>query len=638
MTNFTHLEQKAKLLRKLILTSTTAAGSGHVTSSFSAVELGVVLFDKYFTYNLDNPLDIANDRFVLSKGHASPLFYALYAMSGAFPLEDLQTLRKLGSHLEGHPTPNFKYTDAATGSLGQGLSVGNGLAYYLKNQRSIPIESGSKIKDQKTPKVFVMVGDGECAEGQIWEAANFASYHKLSNLVVIADINRLGQSQETMFGHHMDEYRLRFEAFGFETAVINGHDFAQIDKALENAAARENDRPFIILAETVKGKGVSFLEDKDGWHGKALKKEDLEKALVELGEVDESVRFSLKKPKPVILENRESDSIESRTKRDPIAALQDDIQFKKGEGVGTREVYGKVLAHLAGEDERIFSLDADMKNSTFSEDFLKAYPERFIECFIAEQNMVSVAVGLARLGRKPFVSTFASFFTRAADQIRMAAVSRANIAFVGAHVGVSIGEDGPSQMGLEDISLFGTIPDSIVLQPSDVVSMTKLIPHLLSHEHISYLRMLRPKTPVLYESGEEFVVGGAKVLRQSEDDVLTVAATGITVHEALKAQEMLAKEDIHIRVVDCYSIKPVDKKTLQLCISQTLKPIIITVEDHFEHGGFGDFVLSALSDSGATIVKMAVDHISRSGSKDELLSDAKIDAVSIVQTVKNLLD
>lgn len=647
MTNFTHLEQKAKLLRKLILTSTTAAGSGHATSSLSAVELGTVLFDKYFTYDLSNPLEIANDRFVLSKGHASPLFYALYSMSGAFPIADLKTLRKFDSPLEGHPTSHFKYTDAATGSLGQGLSVGNGLAYLLKNQK---LPQGhylqrrvAKVKNQRTSRVFVMLGDGECAEGQIWEAANFASYHKLHNLVVIADINRLGQSQETMFGHHMDQYRRRFEAFGFETVVINGHDFAQIDKALEKATTREADHPFIILAETVKGKGISFLEDKNGWHGKALKKEELEKALVELGEVDESERFELRKPS--VTEKRSRPESDSGVPTRGLASLEVSrtlprmtIDFQKGEEVGTREVYGKILASLGEQDQRIYSLDADMKNSTFSEDFLKAFPDRFIECFIAEQNMVGVAMGLSRLGEKPFVSTFASFLVRAADQIRMAAISNANIAFVGAHVGVSIGEDGPSQMGLEDIALFGTIPDSIVLQPSDAVAMTKLIPHLLSHEHISYIRMLRPKTPVLYGSEEEFVVGGSKILRTSDEDVLTVAGTGITVHEALKAAEMLSRENIHIRVVDCYSIKPVDKTTLQLCLSETLKPIIVTVEDHFEHGGFGDFVLAALNTSGGVVHKMAVDHISRSGTKEELLSDGKIDANAIVQMVRNLLD
>lgn len=613
MSDYSLWEQQAKLLRKLILTSTTAAGSGHATSSLSSTDLMTVLFDRHFTYDLENPLKITNDRFVMSKGHASPLFYALYAMSGALPLEELQTLRKFGSELEGHPTPHFKYTDAATGSLGQGLSVGSGLAYLLKQK-------------QLDSRVYVLLGDGEIAEGQVWEAANFASYHKLNNLIAIADINRLGQSQETMFGHHMKQYEERFKGFGFETIVINGHDFTQIEGAFEKALAHTSEQPFIILAETIKGKGVSFLEDKDGWHGKALKKEDMEKALVELGEVDESVRFSLRKPHETnVVEPQVSD-----------AAVELPV-LNKGEEIGTREVYGKTLSILAEAHPHIYALDGDMKNSTYSEDFMKAYPDRFIECFIAEQNMVSVAVGLSRLKMKPFVSTFASFMTRAADQIRMAAISRANIAFIGAHVGVSIGEDGPSQMGLEDIALFGAIPDTIIFQPSDALSMTKVIPHVLSYHGISYVRMMRPKVPVLYDETEDFVIGGSKILKQSADDDLTVAATGITVHEALKAQVELEKRGIKIRVVDCYSIKPVDTDTLLNCLKETKQKIIITVEDHFMHGGFGDIVLNVVAGSGATVAKLAVDHISRSGKPAELLADARIDANAIIESVTNLL-
>lgn len=613
MNDFSTWEKQAKFLRKLILTSTTAAGSGHVTSSFSATELGTVLFDKYFTYDLSEPLSLTNDRFVMSKGHASPLFYGLYALAGAMPVEELQTLRKFGSELEGHPTPHFKYTDAATGSLGQGLSVGNGLAYLLKQKK---IDA----------KVYVMLGDGEIAEGQIWEAANFASFHKLNNLIVIADINRLGQSQETMFGHHMHDYEERFKAFGFETIIINGHDLAQIDDAYTKAVEYKSEKPFIILAETVKGKGISFLEDKDGWHGKALKKEEMDKALEELGEVDESVRFTLRKPKEVkVIEQLE------KTKEVTLPVL------KKDEEIGTREVYGKTLSVLATAHPHIYALDADMKNSTYSEDFLKTYPDRFIECFIAEQNMVSVSVGLSRLNIKPFVSTFASFLIRAADQIRMASISQANIAFIGAHVGVSIGEDGPSQMGLEDIALFGTIPGSIIFHPADAVSMPKVLPHVLSYHGISYIRMLRPKVPVLYDTSEDFTIGGSKVLRSSDRDDLTIAATGITVHEALKAQTELEKNGIYARVIDCYSIKPVDKDTLLTSLKSTKKPVIVTVEDHFTHGGFGDIVNEALAGSGATVAKLAVGHISRSGKPAELLADARIDATAIVESITNLL-
>ncbi len=611
MSDYSSWERKAKLLRVLSLESTTAAGSGHPTSCLSSTDLMTVLFDSYFSYDLDNPLNLNNDRLVFSKGHASPLFYSLYAIAGAFPLKSLETLRKFDSDLEGHPTPRFKYTDAATGSLGQGLSVGAGMAYVMK--------------EQNDAKVYVLLGDGELAEGQIWEAANFASYYKLHNLIAIADINRLAQSQETMFGHHVKQYENRFRAFGFETVVIDGHNFKEIEGAFNDATSNKGGKPFIIIAKTDKGHGVSFLQDKDNWHGKALKKEELEKALSELGSVDRSLRFELKKPLPPETEG---------TSKPPNMIS---LNYEKDTEVATREVYGKELSELGKIDSAVMALDGDVKNSTFSQDFLKDHPRQFIECFIAEQNMVSVAVGLSRLGKKPFVSTFAAFLTRASDQIRMAALSDATICFTGSHVGVSIGEDGASQMGLEDISLFGTIPDSVVVQPSDAVSTAKLLRQLYLNKGISYMRTLRPKTPVLYEVDEDFSIGGSKILRHSTADVLTVVATGITVVEALKAQEQLDEEGIKVRVVDCYSIKPVDKNTLEKCLQETKLRTIITVEDHFIHGGLGDFALEALSQSNATIKKLGVDHISRSGTKDELLSDAKIDAAAIIAAIKALL-
>lgn len=613
------MEQKAKLLRKLSLISTTEAGSGHPTSCLSAADLGAVLFEKYFHYDLENPLDIHNDRFVLSKGHAAPLFYALYGMSGAFPLDDLKDLRKLSSNLEGHPTPHFKYTDAATGSLGQGLSIAAGMAYVSQ-------------KEKLGFKTFVMLGDGEMAEGQIWEAANFASHNSLQDLVVIADVNRLGQSDPTMFEHQMEKYVARFEAFGFEVVSIDGHNISEIDKAFASAVTNTSNKPFAIIARTFKGRGISFLEDKDNWHGKALKKEDLQKALEELGEVDDSLRFELGKP-AVILEGSEG-SIQSGTK-DSSTLSQNDMIFDKE--IATREVYGQMLAKLGVVDKRIYAIDGDMKNSTFSQDFLKAHPDRFIEGYIAEQNMVGVAVGISRLGKIPFVSTFSAFLTRACDQIRMAAVSQANISFCGSHVGVSIGEDGPSQMGLEDIAMFGAIPDSIIFQPSDGMSTAKVLPLIAKHKGISYIRTLRPKTPILYKNDDQFEIGGSKILRSSSEDLVTIIATGITVHEALKAHEALEQEGIHVRIVDCYSIKPIDQKTLKLCLSETMKPIIVTVEDHFSHGGMGDFVLEALAHENAHVEKLAVTHISRSGTPVELLRDAQIDAGSIVSTVKRLL-
>ncbi|MBI2431208.1 MAG: transketolase [Candidatus Levybacteria bacterium] len=602
-------KQKSTLIRKWALVSTSEVGSGHPTSCMSAADLATVLFDKYFTYDIQNPKNPFNDRFILSKGHASPLLYTLFAMSGGLEIEELKTLRKFGSRLEGHPSPNFPYAEVTTGSLGQGLSIGAGMA----------------LAGQDSQKVYVLLGDGELAEGSVWEAANFASFYRLHNLIAIADINGLGQSQETMFDHHLDEYIQRFSAFGWEVIAINGHDFSEVDKAFSLAIGNKSDKPFVIVAKTEKGKGVSFLEGKDGWHGKPLKKEELEDALEELGDVSDDLRFTLRLP-----QEKKVSSIKYQVSSIP-------INYKKGEEIATREVYGENLARLADKNPFIYALDGDVKNSTYSQDFKKVHPERFIECFIAEQNMVGVATGLSTLGKVPFVSTFAAFLTRAFDQIRMAALSMANVKFVGSHAGVSIGEDGPSQMGLEDMAMFGALPNSVVLHPADAVSTAKLLPQMVSHIGISYLRMLRAKTPVLYDVKEEFKIGGSKIIRKSKHDKLTIVAAGITVHEALRAYETLKKENILVRVVDCYSIKPIDKKTIEQCINETRKPIIITVEDHFDHGGLGDFVLSAVSETGAHVEKLAVRQISRSGTKDELLNYAGICAKHIVEKVKSLI-
>jgi len=607
----TDLEEKAKLVRKWCLVSTTEAGSGHPTSCLSAADITTVLFDRYFTYDLDNPLNLYNDHFVLSKGHAAPLLYTLFGMAGAYPLEELKTLRKLGSRFEGHPVPKYKYADAATGSLGQGLSVGAGLALAAKREGY-----GSKT--------YVLTGDGELAEGQIWEAANFAAHEKLDNLVVILDINRLGQSQETMFGHNVKEYVKKFKAFDFEVMAINGHNYEQIDQALQ-ATQKPTGKPFAIIAKTFKGYGVSFLKNKDGWHGKALKKEELEKALKGLGPINDDLRFDLKKPGQTKLPRRSG------------ATPATTSNFEQGKEYATREVFGDVLTQLGDANNEIYALDGDVMNSTFTQTFKKSHAERFVECYIAEQNMVSVAAGLSRMGKIPFVATFAAFLTRAADQIRMARVSEANIKFVGSHVGVSIGEDGPSQMGLEDISLFGTVPDCVVLQPCDAVSTAQLVPEMITHDGFAYMRTLRPKTSLLYKNEDIFSIGGSKVLRQSDNDVLTVSASGITVFEALKAADELQKENISIRVVDCYSIHPVDADTLKKCLNETKQKIIITVEDHFEHGGLGDFVAAALSDDQGQVIKMAVQKISQSGTMGELLNDAGIDAGHIIARVRDIL-
>lgn len=634
MVVLSELQKKAALVRKWCLASTTTAGSGHPTSCLSAADLMTVLFSDYFKYDIANPQNSLNDRLIFSKGHAAPLLYTLFALSGAFDPKELLTLRKLGSRLEGHPTPEFPYAEVATGSLGQGLSIGAGMAFALRAQ----VES-AKLKVESLPRVYVLLGDGEMAEGSVWEAANFASYYKLNNLVAIVDVNRLGQSQETMFGDKVQEYVNRLSSFGWETAVIDGHNFEKIDKAFGSAVRNASNKPFVIVAKTKKGKGVSFLENKDGWHGKALKKEELEKVLVELGEIDESLRFSLsaRGPAPTFPMSARSSLASSNELRAHGSPSRVTPRYELGQEIATREVYGQVLAQLGDQNELIYALDGDVKNSTFSQEFKKAHSDRFIECFIAEQNMVGVALGLAKRGKIPFVSTFAAFLTRGFDQIRMAAQSKANIKFVGSHAGVSIGEDGSSQMGLEDIAMFGAVPNSIILHPCDGVSTAKILPLMLGHSGISYLRTLRPKTPVIYKEEEKFIIGGSKILRQTQSDMLTVVVAGITVHEALKAYELLKKEGILVRIVDAYSIKPLDFKTLQQCVNETMKQWVITVEDHYEHGGLGDFVLSALSETGAKVLKMAVSKIPHSGTKDELLDFAGISVEHIVEKVKSLL-
>ena len=614
MQAYNELQEKAKLIRKWSLISTTEAGSGHPSSCLSAADITAVLFDKYFTYDIARPLKINNDRFVLSKGHAAPLLYTLFGMAGAYPLEELKTLRKFGSRFEGHPVPRYVYAEAATGSLGQGLSVGAGLALLAKRE-NLPFKS------------YVLLGDGESAEGQVWEAANFASFHKLDNLIAILDANRFAQSGETMFGHQIENYVTRFHAFGFETIAIDGHNLEEIDKAFQQAVNNNNGKPFAIIARTLKGKGVSLMEDKGGWHGKALKKEELKKALEELGTTNDALRFQFKKP---------ASGAEASPKAPLAADTSIDISFDPKKEYATREVFGETLTKMGQHNQEIYALDADVKNSTFTDNFLKAIPERFVECYIAEQNMVSVAAGLSRLGKTPFVATFAAFLTRAADQIRMARVSEANIKFVGSHVGVSIGEDGPSQMGLEDIALFGTLPGTAVLQPSDAVSTAKLVPQMAAWPGMAYMRTLRPKTPVLYDDAQDFFIGGSQVLRQSDDDTLTIAATGITVFEALKAADELEKEGIHVRVVDIYSINPIDKSTLIKCLHETKQPTLITVEDHFYHGGMGDFADEAIEELNLRVHKMAVTGISESGTMEQLLNKAGIDASNIVGKVKQL--
>lgn len=607
------LAKLARLVRYYILISTTAAGSGHPTSSLSATDLLTALFFKYFRFDLDRPDYPNNDRLIFSKGHAAPLLYALYAAAGRISKEEILKLRQLESPLEGHPTPRFSYAEAATGSLGQGLSIGVGMALNAKQLDQLPY------------RTFVLLGDGEMAEGSVWEAAQLAAHYKLDNLFALVDVNRLGQSKETMGGHSTAYYADRLRAFGWSVVEIDGHSMPQICDTFEKLMGTFGC-PKAIVAKTLKGKGISFLEDKPGWHGKALSSDDLAKALQELGPVDLKQMGVVGSPESSV-PSRESKTLGSRLR------TQD---YKFGEMAATRKVYGQALARLAESYPEIVALDGDTSNSTFSEIFQQKHPNRYFEMFIAEQNMVGVAAGLSKRGKIPFLSTFAAFFTRAFDQIRMAAVSEANIRCVGSHAGVSIGEDGASQMGLEDLAMFRTVQGSTVLYPSDAVSTEFLVHEMIRRPGIVYLRTSRPATAVLYGPDEKFPTGGSKVLRSSSQDCVTVVGAGITLHEALKAYDLLQKEKISIRVIDLYSVKPIDQATLEKAARET--QAILVVEDHWFDGGIGDAVLSALSEKRSIpLYKMAVQKMPRSGKPQELIELAGLSAAHIVRKVKEII-
>ncbi len=610
MANKENLEKLAKLIRYFILTSTTEAGSGHLTSSLSATDLITgLLFGGVFKFDVDQPGHPNNDRLIFSKGHASPLFYALWASAGKVTEQELLTLRKFGSPLEGHTTIAFTYTEASTGSLGQGLSIGVGMALNAKYIDKLPY------------RTYVLLGDSEMAEGSLWEAIQIAAHYKLDNLAGIIDVNRLGQRGETMYGHDLAAYDKRISSFGWETIVIDGHSIAEILSAYEKTL-HVKDKPVMIIAKTVKGKGVSFIEDKNGWHGKALNREELARGLDELGEVDKSIRGEIPKPEDLKPEER-------------MPQKAKEIFYQPDTPVATRRAYGNALERIFPQFPDMVVLDGEVSNSTYSEIFMKAYPGHFFEMYIAEQNMVGAALGFSRRGKIPFVSTFAAFFTRAFDQIRMSQYSDANIKFSGSHAGVSIGEDGSSQMGLEDIAMFRTILNSVVLYPSDAVSTEKLVEKAVNHKGIVYIRTTRKDTPILYKTDEDFHIGGSKVLRQSDNDVITVAAAGITLHEALSAYEELKKEGIFIRVIDLYSVKPVDKATLKKTGSIT--NAIIVVEDHFAEGGIGEAVRSALADADVPVHSLSVQKMPKSGKPSELLDYEEISKNAIIEKVKEII-
>ncbi len=602
------LRRIAARLRIHSLKMTTRAGSGHPTTCLSMAELAACLFFSEMKYDVKNHAHWANDEFVLSKGHAAPILWAAYAEAGIIPIGSLIDLRQIGSELEGHPTPRMKWVKAATGSLGQGLSVGAGIALAQKLAKS-------------PGRTFVMMGDGECAEGAVWEAANAAVNLRLKNLIAIVDINRLGQSGVTMHGHDMTAYERKFRAFGWDVFKVNGHDVAAILIALKKA--RKAGGPVVLLAKTIKGKGVSFLEDRNGWHGRPLKQEELVRALEEIG------------PMPEI------DS--KRYVRLPGRAVKP--RYRKGldwkgtvysSATATRLAYGIALEKLGRANEWVVALDGDVKNSTYAENFFEAFAERSFQCYIAEQNMVGMGMGLAAKGFVPFLATFSAFLSRAHDQIRMAVYSFANLKFCGSHAGVSIGEDGPSQMGLEDMAIFTPIPGCVVLYPCDAYSTEGCVAAMARHKGISYIRTTRPATPLLYAPEETFVVGGSKVLKKGQGDVAAVIAAGITVFEALKAWEELRKEGLGIRVIDAYSVQPLDRETIAREVSETGGRAVV-VEDHFPGGGLGDAVASALAGQGR-LIHLCIRELPRSGKPAELMDLYGISACHIIQAVKALIE
>jgi len=599
----------ANQLRIHSITATTAAGSGHPTSCCSAADIVSVLFFGQMRYDAKNPHFYNNDRFILSKGHAAPLLYAAWAENGFIPIPELATLRQFTSELEGHPTPRLAFADVATGSLGQGLGVGAGMARAAK-------------LDKLDYNTYVLLGDGEIAEGAVWEAASLAGYYKLNNLIAIVDANRLGQSEATAFGHDIGVYAKRFDAFGWRVETIDGHDIEEIAEVLQGVGL--DDKPLVIIAKTYKGAGVSFLQDKDGWHGKPLNKEEEARAIAELQPSAKSgIGVPIPAPNPL------------PAPANAVPASYPPINYKLGDKIATREAYGTALARIGEADLRIVAIDGDTKNSTFADKFFNKFPERSTECFIAEQNMVGVATGFGARGKVPFASTFATFFTRAYDQIRVAGISQSNIKLVGSHVGVSIGEDGPSQMALEDLAMMRAVIGSTVLYPADAVATEKLLEEMALGKGVYFLRTSRPKTPVIYGNDEKFPVGGAKVLRQNAGDKVTIVSAGVTLFEALKAADQLKSEGVGVTVIDAYSIKPLGKKEI-LAAAQKTNNTVITVEDHYSEGGLGDAVAGELSVDGIKVHKLAVVGMPHSGKAEELLAKFGIDAAGIVKKVKSL--
>jgi transketolase len=608
------LQNVATRLRIDSVRSTTKAGSGHPSTCCSAADIMAVLYCGEMRYDPQDPARPDNDRFILSKGHAAPVLYAAWAEVGIVSREATLTLRELTSDLEGHPTPRLPWVDLATGSLGQGLAAGVGSAL---NARRI----GS---DYRT---YVLMGDGEMAEGSVWEAAQSGQFHQLDSLCAIIDLNGLGQSRETQFGHDADNVAARWTAFGWHALVIDGHDIDAVQQAFASARATSG-QPSVIVARTLKGKGVSLMEGKPGWHGKPLSAEQADVAVAELEAqlVPEggAGRPTIPMPSGVI------------ARPDPATAgAIEPPAYKKGELVATREAYGTGLAKLGVADPRVVALDADVKNSTFTDRFEKVAPDRFYQAFIAEQVMVGMSMGLAARGAIPFATTFAAFLTRASDFVRMAGISGVNAKFAGSHCGVSIGEDGGSQMALEDLAMFRSVPGCAVLYPCDAVSAEKLVAVAAAHDGMAYIRTSRPKTPVIYDAGDSFPVGGSKTLRTSPQDQLTIVTAGVTVFEALKAAEEVEADGIHVRVIDLYSVKPVDAETIVTAGTET--GLLLTVEDHYSAGGIGDAVCEVASPLGLRVQRVAVPGVPRSGTPEELMDINGLSARALAATIRRVV-
>lgn len=619
--NLLFLEHKAYLLRKYSLEMTTKAGSGHPTSCLSAADLVAALFFHAMRYDPEQFDALTNDRFILSKGHASPLLYAAWCEVGVISYQELMNYRTFDSPLEGHPTPRFAYTEVATGSLGMGLSIAVGIC--LDAQR-----------EQRDSRTFVLMGDAEVAEGSVWEAAELAAYYQLHSCIALLDGNRWGQSTQSLHAHDLQKYARKFAAFGWNVLTINGHDMQEIVDALDQARAYTKG-PTIIIAKTYKGYGVQLFEDKPGFHGVPCSQADLPRALQELQQFFPEAAASG-------ADNVRTTSINQQTMLASKPALATQIKlnplYQQNEMVATRKAFGQALVVIGKQNETLVVLDADVQNSTYTQFFHEAFPDRFVECFIAEQTMVGMAVGFARCNKIPFVATFASFLTRAHDQIRMAAIGRIPLRLVGSHVGVSIGQDGPSQMGLEDIAMMAALPESIILYPADATSAQHLTALMVTYTAgVSYMRTTRMATPLLYDAQEQFFVGGCKVVRRYQNAQACIISAGITLHEALKAHDQLQEQGISVCVIDLYSVKPIDRVTIKEIVMLSNKKVV-TVEDHYLQGGLGQIVAYELGNDDVHITCLAVQHLPRSAQPEQLLAWAGIDATAIVKAVHALLD